>query len=153
MGPSQHAANRLSDQDASKPRQRHCLLKGCDSSFQPTYPFTRYCCADCFVAAQQWSEDIRRVCSAGARRLSQQKANRKYRSSEKGKACRREQSRRYRQRCRERQNQPADPPPEGECEGYLPRCDQADVAKNFLSPSRLLCPVPTTRSFPAAKVL
>ena len=153
MGPSQHVANRVSDQDASKPRKRHCLLKGCDSSFQPTYPFTRYCCSECFAAAQRWSEDVGRVCSTGARRLSQRKANHKYRSSEKGKACRREQSRRYRQRCRERQNQPADSPPEWEGEGYIPRCHQSDVAKKILSPSRLLCPVQTTRSFTAAKVL
>ena len=153
MGPSQHVTNRVSEQEASQPRKRHCLLKGCDSSFQPTYPFTRYCCADCFAAAQRWSDDVHRACSTRARRVSQQKANRTYRSTEKGKACRREQSRRYRQRCRERHNPPADPPPEWQGEGYHPSCSQGDVPKKILPSSRLLCSVQTTRSFPAAKIL
>ena len=134
MGPSQLVAERRSDQEASRPRIRLCLIKGCDHSFQPQYPFTRYCGSACFAAAQRWSEQTNPSCAECARRASQQKANRKYRASEKGKACRRQQTRRYRQRCRERQKQPADSadfPPEWEGEGYIPHRRPRDYEKNF----------------------
>ena len=129
MGPSQHVANRRSIQVA--PRTRVCLLKGCERSFQPHYPFTRYCGSACFAAAQHWSEQTSATCVGCVRRKSQQKANRKYRASENGKACRRQQARRYRQRCRERQSQPVDWPPEWEGEGYIPHRRQSDCPKSF----------------------
>ena len=133
MGPSQHVADRRSDQDAWRLRARVCLLKGCDHSFQPHYPFTRYCGSACLAAAERWSEHTT-GCSRCARRASQQKANRRYRASESGKACRRQQSRRYRQRCRERQSQPADfadSPPEWEGEGYIAHRHHRDGQKIF----------------------
>lgn len=134
MGPSQHAANRRSDQGASTPRARLCLLKGCDCSFRPHFPFTRYCGSACSAAAQRWSEHTSGCCTTCARRASQRKANSKYRGTENGKACRRQQSRRYRQRCRERQSQPADfadSPPEWEGEGYIAHRRHRDCQKIF----------------------
>jgi hypothetical protein len=75
-------------QGADSPfRRRHCLLKGCERSFQPTHYQDRYCGAACRLLAARW----RRWHSAQT-----------YRSSEGGKQCRREQSRRYRERCRQR---------------------------------------------------
>ena len=134
MGPSQHAANHRLDQGTSAPRTRVCLLKGCEHSFQPHYPFTRYCSFACLAAAQRWSEQTSVVCSICARRAAQRKANCKYRGTEHGKACRRQQSRRYRERCRERQSQPpnfADFPPEWEGEGYIPHQQVRDDEKIF----------------------
>ena len=70
-----------------RPRVRRCLLKGCEGNFVPDDPLSRYC---------------GRGCSAEARRWSQREANRRYRASEGGRRCRREQACRYRQRLRER---------------------------------------------------
>lgn len=80
---------------------RVCLLKGCERLFRPRHPLSRYCSA---------------VCEAAARRWRQWRANRRYRASPHGKACRREQARRYRATIRARRAA-ADAPPEG-CEGY-----------------------------------
>ena len=70
-----------------RPRIRRCLLKDCERDFVPNDPLSRYC---------------GRECSAEARRWSQREANRRYRASEGGRRCRREQACRYRQRLRER---------------------------------------------------
>lgn len=134
MGPSQHPKNRRLNQEAFRGRNRRCLLKGCDSSFQPAQPFSRFCGWACSAEAQRWSEHIRGSCAGCTRRAAQQRANRKYRASDKGKACRREQSRRYRQRCRERQKPAAhrrDSPPEWEGEGYIPHQRDRDCQKIF----------------------
>jgi len=134
VGPSQHATNGLSDQEASRYRTRVCLLKGCNHSFQPHYPFTRYCGSACFASAERWSEETCPSCATCVRRASQRKANRKYRSSEKGQVCRRRQSCRYRQRCRERPIRPADfadSPPAWEGEGYIPHRRYPDCQKSF----------------------
>lgn len=69
-----------------KGRRRRCLLKDCDRWFRPCCPQARYCSATCQQEAEWW----RRW------RGSQQ-----YRATARGKAHRREQSRRYRQRRRE----------------------------------------------------
>jgi len=65
--------------------RRRCLLKGCGQWFQPTHPQCRYCSASCRAAARRW------------RRWHSQH---KYRSSQNGRAHRQQQSRRYRERCR-----------------------------------------------------
>jgi len=70
-----------------RPRVRRCLLKDCERDFVPDDPLSRYC---------------GEACSAEARRWSQREANRRYRASEGGRRCRREQACRYRQRLRER---------------------------------------------------
>jgi hypothetical protein len=69
------------------PRARRCLLKGCEREFVPDDPLSRYCGAACGSAARRWSQRC---------------ANRRYRASEGGQQCRREQAGRYRQRLRER---------------------------------------------------
>lgn len=73
---------------------RLCLLKGCEKRFSPRHPLSRYCSAECVHAARLWS-----------RRL----AGRRYRSSEGGKACRRRQSSRYRERVRQRREEVESP--------------------------------------------
>jgi hypothetical protein len=60
-----------------------CLLKGCEGWFAPAHPRCRYCSAACRQAAARWQ---------------QWRARQAYRSTERGRACRREQCRRYRQR-------------------------------------------------------
>jgi hypothetical protein len=75
-----------------------CLLKGCECWFLPRFPQARYCSTDCQIAARCWQV---------------WHANQIYRASEQGKECRREQSRRYRDRVRERSSlaEPALPTP------------------------------------------
>jgi hypothetical protein len=74
-------------QEAAGPRgrcrERRCLLKGCERTFRPSHPQTRYCSEACRRGAARW----RRWRSA-----------RKYRESDSGKSGRRAQSRRYRER-------------------------------------------------------
>lgn len=60
-------------------RCRLCLLKGCERSFQPRHPRCRYCSAACVREAKRWNSW-------------------RWRTSEEGKDCRRQQSQRYRQR-------------------------------------------------------
>ncbi len=71
----------------SRPRRRLCLLKGCEKSFQPSYPQARYCSEACRQAARRWRA---------------WRARQRYRATDQGKACRRGQSRRYRERIRRR---------------------------------------------------
>lgn len=68
-------------------RARRCLLKGCEQSFTPSRPQSRFCSSGCRQAARRWR---------------QVKASRRYRASDNGRERRREQNRRYRQRRRER---------------------------------------------------
>ena len=77
---------------------RRCLLKGCECWFLPPWPQARYCSTACQVAAQYW-----RVWHA----------NQLYRASDQGKQRRRDQSRRYRDRARQRSAlaEPAPPTP------------------------------------------
>ena len=83
-------------------RVRLCLLKGCEREFVPDDPLSRYCGVGC---------------SGEARRWSQREANRRYRASEGGRRCRREQACRYRQRVKERARCAA-AAAEAACEGY-----------------------------------
>lgn len=69
------------------PRQRRCLLKGCESKFRPNHPLCRYCSDTCRNAAKRWA---------------QQQANTRYRTSTRGKRKRSAQAARYRQRIKER---------------------------------------------------
>jgi hypothetical protein len=73
--------------------QRLCLLKGCERPFWPRHWRSHFCSEACRQAAQRW------------RRW---KADQQYRATEHGKQRRREQSKRYRQRVRERQAASAD---------------------------------------------
>jgi hypothetical protein len=88
MGPSQCPPSPGPTQDADCPfRRRRCLLKGCERPFHPSRYRDRYCGAACRARAARW----RRWHSTQT-----------YRSSDRGKQCRREQLRRYRERCRQR---------------------------------------------------
>jgi hypothetical protein len=71
-------------------RARICLLKGCEERFSPQHPRARYCSEPCRDAARDWS-----VWQAG----------RRYRPSERGKECRRQQAYRYRERVRQRREE------------------------------------------------
>jgi len=72
---------------ARRPRSRVCLLKGCGRVFRPQQPMARYCSEACRAEARQWR---------------QWKARRRYRRSTNGKQKRRAESRRYRERRKER---------------------------------------------------
>jgi len=90
------------------PRQRRCLLKGCERFFKPEYHQSRYCGAACQDAADRW------------RRWS---ANQTWRKTEGGRECRRQQSSRYRQRVRERrgaEQAATEGSAETSCEGERP---------------------------------
>jgi len=81
-------------------RPRHCLLKGCERLFWPRHPRSHYCSEECRQAARHWQ------CW---------RASQRYRATENGKQQRSEQSKRYRERVRERQAASADG--ESPCEG------------------------------------
>lgn len=104
MGPSQHLERRPVWQasDPRRPRVRRCLLKGCEKEFVPQHPLSRYCSPACLAAARRWS---------------QRDANQRYRTSEGGRRCRREQSCRYRRRVRDRETCTA-AASVAACEGY-----------------------------------
>jgi hypothetical protein len=70
-----------------RPRTRYCLLKGCKRRFHPRRAGQRYCSDECRRRARQWSR---------------WKAQRSYRATTAGKDKRNGQSRRYRQRVRNR---------------------------------------------------
>ena len=90
VGPSQRCREGRWLQDVAwRLVQRLCLLKGCERSFRPRHPFSRYCSSDCRAAARRWR---------------QRAANRRYRASEQGKCRRRAQACRYRERVRERES-------------------------------------------------
>ena len=69
------------------PRTRRCLLKGCEQRFRPQRARQRYCSGPCREAARKWSR---------------WKAQEKYRTTLAGKQKRNGQSRRYRERVRNR---------------------------------------------------
>jgi hypothetical protein len=105
-------------------RPRRCLLKGCERLFWPRRPQARYCNEACRQAAQRWR---RRQASA------------RYRTTDEGKARRREQSQRNRQRVRERQvaSGDAEPPREGQRPAPLSkdfsrrRCERPGCYEHF----------------------
>ena len=86
MGPSQRCEKTPVLQDGSwRLGRRICLLKGCERTFQPRHPLSRYCSEACRAAARRWHR---------------QQANRRYRASEQGKCRRRDQACRYREAAR-----------------------------------------------------
>lgn len=98
-------------------RARICLLKGCQQRFCPHHPRERYCSEARREAARAWSA---------------WQAARRYRASEHGKECRREQARRYRERVRQRRETPAEPV--AACEGH-----QEEAASEKIPCSRPGC--------------
>ena len=70
-----------------RPRTRACLLKSCERRFRPVAARQRYCSPQCRQAARQWSR---------------WKAQRRYRATAAAREKRQGQSRRYRERVKER---------------------------------------------------
>lgn len=83
----QHDCHQPERQAPCHCRPRICLLKGCERWFRALRALARYCSKACRQAARKWS-------------LWQ--AAKRYRASDKGKECRRQQGCRYRQRVRQR---------------------------------------------------
>ena len=88
MARKQYHAEGASDQvPCRRARRRKCILKDCECWFQPKQPQERYCSDVCRKEGERW------------RRW---RASQGWRASERGKECRRCQSRRYRERQRQR---------------------------------------------------
>src|SRR5450432_1793599 len=87
-GPRKRQAGGRRKQSGRRPRQRCCLLKGCEQRFHPRQAGQRYCSEGCRKAARKWSR---------------WKAQQRYRETVAGKAKRKEQSRCYRQRAKTRE--------------------------------------------------
>ena len=89
MGPSEDHPNSRINQERSgnrscrRARSRRCLLKGCDRVYRPDHPLQRYCGEECRREAEIW------------RRW---KAQQKYRATAQGKAKRKQQCERRRER-------------------------------------------------------
>ncbi len=99
MGPPENPTRHSGNQEracprrpARLPRTRRCLLKGCERRFRPGQARERYCSQECRRAARKWS------CW---------KARQSYRATAAGKQKRNGQSRRYRERVRNRQQRSA----------------------------------------------
>ena len=124
--PSQRKTRRPSGRrPRGAPRARLCLLKGCERRFHPRRAGERYCSEECRRAARRWSR---------------WKAQQSYRATPAGKEKRNGQSRRYRQRVRNRRQTPPD--------GAIPESARVITEHFFrplLRPARLL-----RRIYPAA---
>jgi len=99
MGPSENPTCHRRKQVAARrrPLPRRCLLKGCEQHFRRRHAQQRYCCTSCRQAARKWSR-----CKSQAR----------YRATVAGKEKRNSQSRRYRERVRNREQAKKDAVPE-----------------------------------------
>ncbi len=106
MGLPENPTNHAENQEAGRrkqlarrlrgaPRARRCLLKGCEQRFRPRQARQRYCSDPCRKAARAWSR---------------WKSQERYRGQAAGKQKRNGQSRRYRERVRNRK------PPAGEAD-------------------------------------
>jgi len=91
--PGKRQAGGRRKQSGRRPRQRCCLLKGCEQRFHPRQAGQRYCSEDCRKAARKWSR---------------WKDQQRYRKTAAGRQKRNGQSRRYRERIKSRK------PPEPE---------------------------------------
>ena len=91
MGPpeslTRHGENQAAGRRARRPRQRTCLLKGCEQRFHPRHARQRYCSERCREKARKWSR---------------WKGQQRYRETSAGREKRNGQSRRYRERVKSR---------------------------------------------------
>jgi hypothetical protein len=97
MGPSESVTRPRKRQATGRrkrccPRQRRCLLKGCEQRYRPRHARQRHCSGDCREAARRWSR---------------WKAQQRYRETGAGQEQRNRQSQRYRKRVQARK--PAGP--------------------------------------------
>jgi hypothetical protein len=86
-GPRKRQGGGRRKQSGRRPRQRCCLLKGCEQRFRPRQAGQRYCSEDCRKAARKWSR---------------WKDQQRYRKTAAGRQKRNGQSRRYRERVKSR---------------------------------------------------
>ncbi len=124
MGPAEDSTLLAGDQESGqrkgptrRPRTRGCLLKGCEQRFHPLQARQRYCSQQCRRAARQWSR---------------WKAQRSYRATTAGKEKRNGQSRRYRERVRDRNQALEEAVPEAA------RVITKNFFRSLLRPPRLL---------------
>jgi hypothetical protein len=124
MGPSERATTPAGKQAARRkrfsrrPRARRCLLKGCEQRFDPQQARQRYCSESCRKAARKWSR---------------WRAQQRYRETAEGKEKRNGQSRRYRERVKNRK------PVEKEAMEEAARViTQEEFFRALLRPARLL---------------
>lgn len=118
---------------ARRPRTRPCLLKGCERPFRPLRARERYCSRECREAAGKW------------RRW---KGQQRYRATAAGREKRNGQSRRYRERVRNRkQTTPEEALPEAA------RVITPHFFRPQLRPSWLLPGVSRTAAIASPKVL
>ena len=112
--------------------RRQCLLKGCQQRFRPRHPQQRYCSTSCRQAARKWSH---------------WKSRARRRAAAAGKEKRNGQSRRYRERVRNRKQAENEAVPE----------PARVITKNFfrclLRPAWLLRGIPAAAALAAAAVL
>jgi hypothetical protein len=107
-------------------------LKGCEQRFRPRHARQRYCSDGCREAARRWSE---------------WKARQKYRVTAACRQKRSVQSRRYRERVKERK------PPEKEAVPEAARVITKKFFRRLLRPARLLRMLRTLAAIAAATVL
>ena len=121
MGPPESPTPAIGNQERiarKRPRTRLCLLKGCEQRFRPQRPRERYCSDGCRRAARKWSR---------------WKAQQSYRATAVGKEKRNGQSRRYRERVRNRRQPASEAAVPGAARVITP-----DFFRPLLRPARLL---------------
>lgn len=139
MGPHENATRHGERQAARgrkrlsrRPRTRRCLLKGCEQRFRPRHARQRYCSDGCREAKRQWSE---------------WKAQQKYRGTAACKQKRNAQSRRYRERVKDRKPSKKEAVPEAA------RVIPKKFFRRLLQPARLLRMLRALAAIAAATVL
>jgi len=147
MGPPENPTNPSQNQATTsqrrrkralrRPRTRRCLLKGCEQRFRPRRARERYCSPRCREAARQWSR---------------WKAQEKYRATPEGKQKRNGQSRRYRERVRNR-HQSSQKEAVTEAARVITRLKAEVFFRSFLRPARLLRGVHAQSPIPLTAVL
>jgi hypothetical protein len=138
VGPDEDSTLPAEARDSGQPpgrrrRKRSCLLKGCERRFHPQRAGQRYCSDECRKAARRWSR---------------WKGQQKYRATAAGKERRNGQSRRYRQRVRNRRSTaPQEAIPEAA------RVITHNFFRLLLRPARLLRGVRPAAALAPAEVL
>jgi hypothetical protein len=140
MGPPENPTDKAKNQGPGRrkrpirrPRMRRCLLKGCEQWFHPRRARQRYCSAECRQAARQWSR---------------WKAQQSYRATAVGKEKRNGQSRRYRERLRNRKQSPPQ-----EVVAETARVITKEFFRPLLRSSGLLRQIPSTATVAPAALL
>lgn len=134
QSPTRHRENQAPERrkrEPRRPRTRRCLLKGCEQHFHPRYAGQRYCSERCRAEARKWSR---------------WKAQQRYRKTAAGQQKRNGQSRRYRERVKNRK------PPEAEAVEDAARViTPEDFFPSHLRPAGVLRAIrtPAAKSFAA----